>query len=145
MQRVIIALCGMAAAFAALGVWLDLDRGSVAGGWAAPGVFAGVLLVGLPALRFCCRFRLWEAWHAILLGALCGGLCALPFAGGPFGFGFLLTIFLLAGTVFGLLFWLTAIWRNDDLTCPKSFCLPCGRIYKVARNALRRRDLLQSK
>jgi hypothetical protein len=145
MQRVIVALCGMAAAFAALAIWLDLGRGSGTTGWAALGVFVGVLLIGFPALRYCCKHRLWEIWHSILLGILCGGLCTLPFADGPFGFGFLLTIFLLAGTVFGLLFWLMAIWRNDDLTCPKSFCLPCGRVYKVARNALRRRNLIQSK
>jgi hypothetical protein len=49
--------------------------------------------------------------------------------------------FVLTGATLGALFWFAALWRNDDLTCPKSFCLPCGMVYKVARNGLRRRDL----
>ena len=74
-----------------------------------------------------------------LLGGLGGSLCALPFAGSPFSFGFLLFLFMVGGSLGGLLFWLAAIWRNDDLTCPKSYCLPCGTVYRVARQALNRR------
>lgn len=145
MRRVIIGLCGMAAAFAALVVLLELGQGGGAVR-AALGGAGGVLAIGLPALYVCCRRHLWEIWHITLLGALAGGFGALPFAGGRFGFGFLLAIFLLAGAALGLLLWLAAVWRNDNLTCPKSFCLPCGTVYKVARNAfLRRSDLLQSK
>lgn len=145
MRRVIVALCGVAAAFAALAVWLDLARESVANGWGIAVVFVGVLAVGFPVLFRCCKRHRWEVWRWIAHGTVAGILCALPFAGGPFGFGFLLLIFALAGTLFGLLFWVAAIWRNEDLTCPKSFCLPCGTAYKFARNALRRRDFAQSK
>lgn len=143
MLRVIIALIGVACGFAALVVFLELERARGGTLWAATGVWAGVLAVGYPLLYQCCKRQWWEMWHFILLGTVGGGLCALPFSG-SFSFGFLLLIFFLAGAVLGLLFWLAALWRNDDLTCPKSFCLPCGMIYKVARSGLRRRDL-QSK
>jgi peptidoglycan/LPS O-acetylase OafA/YrhL len=139
MRRVIAALLGVAAGFAALVFWLDLAREGGGTLRAALGVFAGVLAMGFPVLYWCCKRRYWEAWRFLLLGILGGGLCALPFAGGPFAFGFLLLVFLVAGTLLGLLFWLVAIHRNTGLTCPKSFCLPCGKVYKVARNALGRR------
>ena len=138
MRRVVAALLGMAAGFAALVFWLDLAR---AGGntlRAALGVFAGVLVIGFPVLYWCCKRRYCDAWRFVLLGALGGGLCALPFTAGPYAFGFLLLIFLVAGGALGLAFWLAAIWRNAGLTCPKSFCLPCGQVYKVARNVLGR-------
>lgn len=140
MRRVILALLGVAGAFAALAVALELDRG---GGVLrlAGGVFVGVLAAGYPLLFFCCKRRWWAPWQMILLGALGGALCALPFAGGSFAFGFLLLIFVLAGAGIGLGFWFTALWRNDGLTCPKSFCLPCGTVYQVARNGLQRRKL----
>lgn len=141
MRRVIFALLGAASAFAALAVGLELDRGSGSIWRLAGGVFAGVLAVGYPALYLCCKRRWWESWQMILLGTLGGGLCALPFAGGPFAFGFLLLILMLAGAGIGLGFWLAAIWRNDGLTCPKSFCLPCGTVYKVARKGVQRRNL----
>jgi hypothetical protein len=137
MRRVVTALLGMAAGFATLVYWLDLDRsGSVR---AAFGVFAGVLALGLPLLFWCCKRNRWELWRHTLFATLGGGLCALPFSAGPYGFGFLLAIFLAAGALFGLLFWLAGVWRNEDLTCPKSFCLPCGTAYKYARHALRHR------
>lgn len=138
MRRVVAALLGVAASFAALVIWLDLAREGGGTLRAAFGVFTGVLAVGWPVLYWCCKRRYWEAWRFMLLVALGGGLCALPFAGGPFAFGFLLLIFLVAGAAFGLLFWLAAIHRNAELTCPKTFCLPCGKVYKVARNALGR-------
>jgi peptidoglycan/LPS O-acetylase OafA/YrhL len=145
MRRVIFALIGVAAAFAALVVWLELGGKQGRTPIFAAGLFAGVLVAGFPVLYQCCKRHWWQPWQMTLLGSLGGGLCALPFAGGPFGFGFLLAIFLLAGTGLGLLFWLVAIWRNDDLTCPRSFCLPCGAVYRVARNALNRRRFPQSK
>ena len=138
MRRVVFALLGVAAGFAALVVWLDLAREGNATLRAAFGVFAGVLAGGWPVLYWCCKRRYWEVWRFMLLVALGGGLCALPFAGGPFAFGFLLLIFLVAGAAIGLLFWFAAIRGNDELTCPKTFCLPCGKVYKVARNALGR-------
>lgn len=134
MRRAVLALLGVAAGFVVLVVWLGLD--GEGGGWKAFGVFAGVLAAGFPVLYRSCRRQRWEVWRFPPLGALCGGLCALPFYGGPFGFGFLLLILVLAGMLFGLLFWLAAVWRNDDLTCPKSFCLPCGTVYRVARGRL---------
>lgn len=136
MRRVVVALLGMAAAFAVLVMWLDLERDASWGGYAAAIVFAGVLGIGFPVLKYFCKRGLWAAWRFMLLGMLCGGVAALPFVGGSFGFGFLLLVFLLAGAVFGLLFWVAAIWRNDNLTCPKSFCLPCGTVYRVARTKL---------
>lgn len=139
MRRVFIALLGLAASFAALVYWLDLAREGSGTLQAACGVFAGVLALGFPVLYWCCKRRYWEAWRFALLGGLAGGLCTLPFVGGPYAFTFLLLIFLVAGAVLGLGFWLAAIHRNDGLTCPKSFCLPCGQVYKVARNVLGRR------
>lgn len=134
MLRPVSALIGVALAFAAVAFWLGLHRhGNVFG------VCAGILVCGYPVLYFCCKRRYWEAWRMALLGGLGGSLCALPFAGGPFAFGFLLFLFAVGGVLVGLLFWLAAIWRNADLTCPKSYCLPCGTVYRVARQALVRR------
>ncbi|MDX9995706.1 MAG: hypothetical protein RBS28_10320 [Rhodocyclaceae bacterium] len=134
MLRPVSALIGMAMAFAALAFWLGLHRyGNIYG------VSIGILVCGYPTLFFCCKRRYWEAWRMALLGGLGGSLCALPFAGSPFAFGFLLFLFVVGGVLAGLLFWLAAIWRNDDLTCPKSYCLPCGTAYRVARQALGRR------
>lgn len=139
MRRVILALLVEAVGFAALVVWLELGRSTGRAVQSALGVFIGVLCIGFPALYYCCKNRLWELWRAVLLGSLCGGICALPFVGGTYAFPFLLMVFLLVGAAFGVLFWFIAIWRNEDLTCQKSFCLPCGKIYRVARNALERR------
>lgn len=138
MQRVIIAWLGVAAGFAALVVWLELGRDHTATLRAAAGVFCGMLVVGYPALYLCCKRQWWDCWRFLLLGAGLGVLGALPFAGGPFAFGFLLFIFALAGIGLGFLFWFAALWRNEGLTCPKFFCLPCGMAYRFARNALRR-------
>jgi hypothetical protein len=144
MYRVIIALCGVAAAFAALTFWLDLGRHAGTSDQAALVVFVGVLAAGLPVLYRCCKRRLWSFWRCVALGTTAGALCALPFAGGPYGFGFLLMIYLVAGTACGMLFWMAALWRNDGLTCPKSFCLPCGTVYRFARDAIDRHSI-QSK
>lgn len=138
MQRVIIALAGVACAFAALAVLLNLQRTMGSAVLLAGGIFAGVMAIGYPLLYLYCKRRWWEMWRFALLGMLIGAACAVPFGGGRFSFGFLLLTFVLAGAIFGQLLWLGAIWRNDDLTCPKSLCLPCGTAYKVARNALTR-------
>jgi hypothetical protein len=139
MHRVLIALLGEALLFGALIFWIGSGDKGFAAGRGALGVFVSVLIVGFPSLYYCCQRGLWDAWRFVLLGALGGLLCALPLYGGPYLFGLLLLLFVLAGAAFGGLFWLSAIWRNRDLTCPKSFCLPCGKVYKVARNALSRR------
>jgi hypothetical protein len=139
MRRVLFALLGEAALLAALIFWLGSGEAGFAAGRGALGVFVSVLMVGLPSLYYCCRRGLWDAWRFVLLGALGGLLCVLPFYGGPYLFGFLLVLFVAAGAVFGGLFWLLAIWRNLDLTCPTSICLPCGTVYKVARKAFSRR------
>jgi O-antigen/teichoic acid export membrane protein len=138
MRRVIVALLGVAAGFAALVIWLGLPREGTGQTAAALGIFFGVMLAGFPVLYWCCKRHYWDGWRFVLIGSLAGGLCAVPFAGGPYAFGFLLMLFLVAGAVYGALFWLVAIFRNDALTCPKSFCLPCGKVYRVARNALGR-------
>lgn len=133
MRRVLLTLLGEAAAFAALVIWFESSHAAAGRGRGALGVFLGLLAIGLLALFYCCKRRRWDAWRFLMVGALGGAFCALPFYGGTGVFGFLLLIMALAGAGFGLLFWFTAIWRNDDLTCPKSFCLPCGTTYKVAR------------
>lgn len=140
MRRVIAALLGVAAGFAMLVVWLELGRAGSGTSQAAIAMFFSILVAGFSALYLCCKRHWWEIWRFILFGTLGGGLCALPFSGASFSFGFLLLLFLLAGGGAGVLFWLAAIWRNDNLTCPKSFCLPCGVAYKVARNALRQNN-----
>lgn len=138
MRRVMLALLGAATAFATLVLWLELGREAERTLLEATCVFFGVPAVGIPTLYYWRRNRLWNIWRCIVLGTLGGGLCALPFSDGPFAFPFLLAIFFVAGGLIGLLLWLVAVWRNDDLTCPKTFCLPCGMVYRFARNALRR-------
>lgn len=139
MHRVLIALLGEALLFGALIFWIGSGDKGFAAGRGALGVFVSVLIVGFPSLYYCCQRGLWDAWRFVLLGALGGLLCVLPLYGSHYLFGFLLVLFVAAGAAFGGLFWLSAIWRNRDLTCPKSFCLPCGKVYKVARKALSRR------
>lgn len=141
MRRVVLALLGEAALFAALIFWIGSGESGFAAGRGALGVFVSVLMVGFPSLYYCCKRGLWAAWRFVLLGALGGLLCVLPLFGGPYLFGFLLLLFVVAGAAFGWLFWFSAIWRNQNLTCPRSFCLPCGTVYKVARNALSRRRI----
>lgn len=140
MRRVMLALLGAAGLLAGLIFWLGSGEAGFAAGRGALGVFFGVLVVGLPSLYYCCRRGRWELWRFALLGALAGFLCALPFYAGPYLFGLVAVLFVAGGAVFGVLFWLAAIWRNRDLTCPKSICLPCGTVYRVARNALRQRS-----
>jgi hypothetical protein len=140
MRRVLIALLGEALLFGALIFWIGSGDKGFAAGRGALGVFVSVLMVGFPSLYYCCQRGLWDAWRFVLLGALGGLLCALPLYGGPYLFGFLLLLFVLAGAAFGGLFWLSAIWRNMDLTCPKNICLPCGTVYKVARKAFSRQS-----
>lgn len=142
MVRVLASMLGVALSFALLVHALDLGR--IHGGslHSAFGTFIGVLVVGYPVLFLCCRRGWWRADFLAVLGAGGGAATSLAFGGGSYGFGFLLFVFVLVGAVLGLLFWLTAIWRNDDLVCPKSFCLPCGAAYKVARRMLHRRDVL---
>ncbi|MCX8017898.1 MAG: hypothetical protein N2690_08390 [Rhodocyclaceae bacterium] len=142
MRRALFALVGLSLAFAWLARLLYLDRaGSVVGEEA---VFVLALAIGLPALYLCCRRRWWACWQMMALGAGLGFAVALPFASGPYAFAFLLLVFVLAGAALGLAFWCAAVWRNEDLTCPKYVCLPCGTVYRVARNALSRHRL-QSK
>lgn len=141
MQRVIVGLLLVAAAFAGLIVELRLGQGDFG---TALAVFAGVATLGFPPLYLCCKRGWWAPWQTALLGSLGGAGCALPFAGGSFEFRFLLLTLMLAGGLLGGLFWGVAIWRNDRLTCPRSFCLPCGVAYKFARSALQRRDLLSA-
>lgn len=140
MLRVVLSLLVLALGFAALAFELNLGRATEGNVRAAVGIFVGILGLGYPLLCYCCRHGWWQAWRMILLGALTGLLCSLPFLGGPFSAGFLVLTYVLFGAGMGLLFWLGAIWRNLDLTCPKSFCLPCGTVYRYAYKALRRQS-----
>ena len=140
MARAIAALIGAALAFPAFVLALGLHE--ALGGTVVVGasLFAAVMVLGLPALALFCKRQWWDLWRFVAGGTLGGALCALPFAGsGRFGFGYLVVIFALGGTVLSLVFWFAAVWRNRDLTCPREFCLPCGVAYRYARNALRRR------
>jgi hypothetical protein len=143
MWRVIVAQGGVAFGFAALVFFLELEHQTGGTLRSALWTFFGVLLGGLPLLYQCCKHQWWQLWRFLLLGVLAGTLCALPHSDGPFGFGFLWLVFALAGFFLGALFWCVALWGNSQLTCPKSFCLPCGTAYRVARNALRRNDLIR--
>lgn len=140
MHRVVFSLLVVALGFAGLAFGLNLGRSHDGNVHAAVLIFVGVLAIGYPLLCQCCRRGWWQSWLMILLGAFTGLLCTLPFLGGPYPGGFLLLIYVLFGAAMGWLFWLGAIWRNLDLTCPKSFCLPCGTVYKVARKALQRQS-----
>ena len=139
MRRALVALLTEALLISALLVGLD------AGPLIAGIVFAVVLAGGYALLCYCCRGERWEFWRFVLFGSFTGALCALPYAGGPHAFGFLLAMLLLVGATFGLLFWFAAIWRNANLTCPKAFCLPCGTIYRVARSGRALQPKNQSK
>jgi len=137
MRRVVLALFGEAFLFTGLIFWLGSGEAGAATGRGSLGVFVGVLCVGFPSLYYCCQRGLWQVLRFVLLGALAGLLCVLPFLSGRYHFSYLLLMFVLAGAGMGLLFWIAGIWGNRELTCPKSFCLPCGTAYKFARNALR--------
>jgi len=134
MQRVLIGLAFLALSFAALTHWLELGSHPALSAFL---VATGVALVGYPALYLCCRRGWWSPFHTVALGLLAGVLVALPFDDGKILIHFLLMITVIAGGIFGLLFWVIAIWRNEDLTCPKSFCLPCGTVYRYARAAIK--------
>jgi len=140
MTRAMVALFGAALAFP--GFVLALGFGEALGGdWFVGGVmFALVVCCGFPALSLYSKRRWWEPWRFVAGGTLGSALFALPFLGsGRFGFGYLVVAFALVGGLLSVVFWLAAIWRNDELTAPREFCLPCGVAYRYARDALRRR------
>lgn len=140
MQRVLIGLGMMASGFAALIYWLELGTNPVR---SALLVGAGVLLLGYPVLFLCCKRGWWTPFHTVSLGLLAGILVALPFDNGKILLQFLLLITLTTGGFLGLLFWVVAILGNENLTCPKSFCLPCGTVYRFARSTRFARTALQ--
>lgn len=140
MRRVMLALVGTALLLAAMIFLVGDNTGEVAAASKALAAFVCVLVLGVPALKFCCRRRWWEVWRFLVLGALAGLLGALPFLDGLHHFALIASVFVATGVVISGLFWFAAIWRNHDLTCPKTICLPCGTVYRVARNALRRQS-----
>ncbi|MFN3883605.1 MAG: hypothetical protein ACK4Q4_02465 [Rhodocyclaceae bacterium] len=134
------ALFATAGLLAALIYWLGSGEAGLAAGRGALGIFVSVLIVGLPSLYYCCRTARWESWRFVALGGLAGFLCALPLAGGPHRFGLVAVSFTMGGAVWGAMFWLAAIWRNRELNRPTSICLPCGTVYRMARDALGRQS-----
>jgi hypothetical protein len=141
MGRAIAAFLAVALAFPASVILLDLHH--ALGGMLMVGaiLFGCVLALGFPTLILFCKRQWWELWRFVLGGAAGGALCALPFVGGvTFAPVYLFVLFMIAGVAFAGVFWLSGIWRNDNLTCPKEFRLPGGVTYKFARNALRRRS-----
>ncbi|MDO8933013.1 MAG: hypothetical protein Q7U97_11505 [Rhodocyclaceae bacterium] len=139
MNRAIAALVAVAFAFPALILALGLHEGM--GGSLLVGslLFTAVLVLGFPSLALFCKRQWWELWRFILGGTLGGALCAAPFVSDRFSPIYLIIILALGGAVSSILFWFAGIWRNENLTCPKQFCLPCGVAYRYARHALRRR------
>lgn len=140
MRRVMLALVGTAMLLAAVIFLVGDDAGKVAAAGKALVAFVCVLVIGVPALKFCCRRRWWEVWRFLVFGALVGSLGALPFLDGFHHFALIVSLFVATGVALSGLFWFVAIWRNHDLTCPKTICLPCGTVYRVARNAFRRQS-----
>lgn len=139
MARAILALLAAALAYPSSVLALGLHKSL--GGALQVGVvlFFCVLGMGLPALVAFCKLKWWGFWRLVAGGTLGGALCALPFVGSAqVHLLFLVVIFALAGTVSAVLFWVAAIWRNNNLTCPKEFRLPGGAVYRFAYDALRR-------
>jgi hypothetical protein len=137
MNRALAALFAAALAFPVLILALGLHR--MLGGALSVGalLFASVLVLGFPTLILFCKRQWWELWRFVLGGTMGGALCALPFAGNDsFKFVFLVLTFALIGTLASIPFWFAAVWRNEALTCPKEFCLPCGVVYRFARGVL---------
>ncbi len=140
MARAIAALLGAAFAFPAFALALGLEEALGGTLFVFASLAGSVVLLGLPTLVAFCKLQWWEPWRFVAGGTLGGAICALPFAGsGRFAFAYLLVIFALTGFLLSIAFWFAAVWRNRELTCPKEFCLPCGVVYRYARNALTRR------
>ncbi len=82
----------------------------------APVAALATLLLGVPAFVFCYRRGWLEWWQMVLVGALVGLVCALPFAvGGIVLAAALAPAFFALCLLLGLLFWLLALWRNNRL------------------------------
>ena len=142
MSRAVAALFCAAFAFPALVLALGLHEALGGAVFVGGVMFALVVVCGFPALSLYCKRRWWAPWRFVAGGILGSALFALPFLGsGRFGFAYLVLIFACLGALLSVAFWMAAIWRNDELTAPREFCLPCGIAYRYARNALRRRRL----
>lgn len=139
MGRALVALLATALVFAASLLTLDLHRNLGSAAFVATFTVCGVLVLGLPVLVLFCKRQWWSPLRFALGGALGGALFAVPFANGRFSVVYLVVTLMLVGLISGIGFWFAGIWRNENLTCPKEFCLPCGIAYKYARNALRQR------
>lgn len=137
MRRVLFSLGALAVGCAALlrgsGFWHD----TFVRGWTPGWIFLGVFVAGLALLYYACYRGWWQAWRFMLLGATAGAVAAIPFAFGPHFFALTLVFCTLAGAAVGWLFWFAAVWKNEALTRPKAFCLPCGAEYPVARAVIR--------
>lgn len=140
MARALVALFVAAFAFAASILALDLHR-NFGGAVFVGAVLAGCgVVLGLPVLVLFCKYQWWQPWRFVVGGMLGGALFSLPFLDGRLSAVFVVVVLATAGMTAGIGLWLTGIWRNENLTCPREFCLPCGIAYKYARNALRRRQ-----
>jgi len=134
LSRVLAAFVFIISLFAAL-LWLlgfDRSNNGMQGIVQATAIACGC---GLPALVWFCKCQWWQLWRFLAGGMLGGALCVLPFlAGEPTPkIWTLLAIFITLGLIHAGLFWLLAVWRNHDLTCPAFFHLPDGARYPVAK------------
>lgn len=140
MARALVALFVAASAFAASILALDLHRHFGGAAFVGSLLIGCVLVMGLPTMVLFCKRQWWQPWRFVVGGMLGGAIFALPFLGGRISGAFLVAILAAAGAAAGMGLWFAGIWRNENLTCPREFCLPCGVAYKYARNALRRRQ-----
>lgn len=139
MRRALAAYLAVALAFPALILMLDLQHALGGATFVISVLLAVVLLLGLPALILFCKLQWWEPWRFLAGGGIGGVLCALPFLAAPsFSPIFLVALFALIGVGFSGIFWLSGIWRNDGLTCPREFRLPGGARFRVARGLLKK-------
>jgi len=133
MSRALAAFALVILLFAALLWLLGFDRSS--GGLTAIAQATAIAFgCGLPTLIWFCKCQWWQLWRFLAGGMLGGMLCALPFLDGGLAPPALLTVFAVLGLGHAWLFWLLAVWRNRNLTCPAFFRLPDGARYPVARS-----------
>ena len=87
----------------------------------APVTILATIVVGLPVYLTCRKHRCFSLWPFLFGGVLAGVVFSLPF-GLMFGdweaLRLFAEVFAAFGGCHGTIFWLVAIWRNDELRVP---------------------------